>query len=268
MEYIVEDFAETMAEEQPLKISVITVCFNSDSTIRDTIASVACQTYGNVEHIVVDGGSADRTMEVVCNAQSVSILVSEPDRGIYDAMNKGIAMASGDVIGFLNADDIYAGSDVLEQVAKAFEDTEMDACYGDLIYVDPQDTGRAIRYWQSSPYVEGCFQRGWMPPHPTFFARRSVYEQCGNFDLTYTLAADVELMMRLLAGHRICTRYLSRVMIRMRLGGVTNKNLPNIYRQNCEVMQALAKNGMRTGWLRFIVRKLLARSVQFIRRPK
>lgn len=256
-----------MAEKQ-LRISIITVCFNSELTIQDTIDSVASQTYGCVEHIVVDGGSKDSTMKIVRAAQSVSVSVSERDQGIYDAMNKGIAMATGDVIGFLNADDMYAGPDVLEQIAKAFEDPDMDACYGDLVYVDPRDTGRIIRYWQSSPYVDGCFEKGWMPPHPTFFARRSVYERFGSFDCTHKLAADVELMMRLLAGHQISARHLSRVMVRMRIGGVTNKSLPNIFRQNREVMQALAANGMRTGWLQFTIRKLLARSMQFFRRPK
>lgn len=215
----------------------------------------------------MDGGSADRTMEIVRAAKSVSVSLSEPDQGIYDAMNKGIRMATGDVIGFLNADDMYAMPTVLERVAKAFEDAQVDACYGDLVYVDSQDTAKIRRYWQSSSYVKGSFERGWMPPHPTFFARRSVYERFGSFDLSYKLAADVELMMRLLARHHIRARYLSGVMVRMRLGGVTNKNLANVYSQNCEVMRALAAHGMRTGWLEFLVKKILARAIQFFKRP-
>lgn len=259
--------AQTLHEGPQLKISVITVCFNSASTIQDTIDSVAKQTHGDIEHIVVDGGSTDRTMEIVRSSGSVSVLISEPDHGIYDAMNKGINMASGDVIGFLNADDFYAEPDVLEQVVKAFANLRVEACYGELVYVDSEDTARIIRYWQSSPFAEGCFERGWMPPHPTFFVRRSVYEQFGGFDLSYRLAADVELMMRLLAGKRIRAVYLPQVMVRMRLGGVTNKSLGNIYRQNCEVIRALTAHGMRASWLRLAGGKLLTRGMQFLRRP-
>ncbi|CAB3880994.1 PGL/p-HBAD biosynthesis glycosyltransferase [Achromobacter dolens] len=164
-----------------MKISIITVVFNGATTIGDTLDSVNDQTYPDVEHVVIDGGSRDNTLDIVkARGRRVGKLVSERDRGIYDAMNKGLKFATGDVIGFLNADDFYVDPAVLEDVAKVFADERVQACYGDLLYVSQEQQDKIVRYWKSSDFVSGAFGRGWVPPHPTFFVRREVYEKLGG----------------------------------------------------------------------------------------
>jgi len=181
-----------------MKISIITVCYNSAETITDTITSVASQQYNDKEHIIVDGASRDSTMDIVKSADSISRYISEPDKGIYDGMNKGLRLATGDVIGLLNADDFYADDTVLSQVANVFKDPNMKACFANLVYVDQHDTSRVVRYWKSRPYQQGLFKSGWMPAHPTFFVKKEVYAQYGLFDLSYKIAADFELLFRLI----------------------------------------------------------------------
>ena len=209
-----------------MKISVITVTYNCAQVVIDCLASVSGQSYSDVEHIVVDGESFDGTMDVLeVHGSQLALLVSEPDAGIYDAMNKGIAFASGDIVGFLNADDFYVNDSVLETVAKLFaDDPTLEACYADLMYVDQFDKTRIVRYWKSSPFLSGSFARGWCPPHPTFFVRRSVYERFGGFDLGYRIAADVELMMRFLEVNKLRVKYVPDAWVKMRMGGTTNKN--------------------------------------------
>lgn len=203
-----------------MKISIITVAFNAAPTIADALISVATQTHPEIEHIVVDGASKDGTQAVVArNSSRVTKFVSEPDHGIYDAMNKGIGLATGEVVGFINADDFYADDTVLTRVAAAFSDPAVDACFADLLYVDQHDSRRIVRYWKSCAYRPGMFERGWVPPHPTFFARRSVYEKLGGFNLDFPLAADMELMLRFLAVHKIRSVYLPETLIKMRMGG-------------------------------------------------
>ncbi len=252
-----------------MRISVITVSYNSDTTIGETVASVAAQSHADVEYLVIDGASTDRTLDVLQVYRSqLAVLVTEPDTGIYDAMNKGIAHASGDVVGFLNADDFYAHDRVLECVAKCFTDDPMlEACYADLMYADQFDTSRTVRYWQSNPFAPGSFSRGWCPPHPTFFVRRSVYEFFGGFDLSYRIAADVELMMRFLEVHGLRVRYVPDVWVKMRMGGTTNKNLRNVWVQNQEVLRALKSYGLFANPVRFFAYKLWSRGLQFMRRP-
>ena len=183
-------------------------------------------------------------------------------------MNKGIAHASGDIVGFLNADDFYAHDGVLNAVAQCFaEDPVLDACYSDLIYVDQLDTSRTVRYWQTNPFEAGSFSRGWCPPHPTFFVRRSVYERLGGFDLSYGIAADVELMMRFLEVHKLRVKYVPDVWVKMRMGGTTNKNWRNVWNQNQEVLRALKSHGLSANPLRFFTHKLWSRGLQFVRRP-
>lgn len=250
-----------------LKISIITVCYNYANTIRDTINSVARQTYINKEHIIVDGASKDATMEIVRTSLSVSRYISEPDNGIYDAMNKGIKLASGDVIGTLNADDFYIDNTVLSDVAKVFEDEAVDACFADLLYVDQNNTGRVVRYWKSQQYKLGLFKKGWMPAHPTFFVRKHVYEKLGAFDLNYKIAADFELLFRLIEKNKINTVYLPRVIIKMRLGGATNKTLKNIITQNKVIVRILRDYYKDFSLLRILVHKTRNRAFQFIFRP-
>jgi glycosyltransferase involved in cell wall biosynthesis len=251
-----------------MKISVITVCYESAETIGQTLRSVRNQTYDNIEHIIVDGGSMDATLEVVAAAGSgVAKLISEKDKGIYDAMNKGIAWATGDIIGFINADDFYPSPDVLSTVAAAFESSSADSCFGDLCYVQQSDVSRIVRYWKSCMFKPGMFEKGWCPPHPTFFVRRAVYQRLGGFNLDYKIAADVELMARFLAAGHISSYYIPQVLVHMRLGGTTNRNLRNIIKQNLEIRRGLLAQGLRFSWVEFVWNKLLSRTSQFVQRP-
>lgn len=252
-----------------MKISIITPTYNCASVVADCLASVAGQTHDGVEHLVIDGASTDCTLALLeAQREQISVLVSEPDGGIYDAMNKGIKLAKGEIIGFLNSDDFYASDDVLRGVAEVFEEDHLlDACYADLIYTDQMDTSRIERYWQSSEFVFGAFSQGWCPPHPTFFVRRSVYERFGPFNLEYRIASDVELMMRFLEVRKIRIRYVPEVWVKMRTGGTSNKNLKNVWVQNQEVLRALRSYGLPANPLGFLGHKLLSRGKQFFKRP-
>lgn len=241
-----------------MKISVITVCFNAAATIRDTLNSVAIQTHDDVEHIVIDGNSTDGTVELVKTyGKRVARLISEPDRGIYDAMNKGIRLASGDLIGFLNADDVFADADALARVAVTFHVPEIGACYGDLLYVK-RDGSTPVRYWKSNSFRPGSFGRGWSPAHPTFYLRRSVIV-LGLFDISYCLAADVEFMMRYLEKGGIKTSYIPEIQVWMRIGGKTNRSMKNIFLQNKEILRALDVNGIPYNIVLFIINKFINR---------
>jgi glycosyltransferase involved in cell wall biosynthesis len=250
-----------------LKISVITVCFNSAGTIKDTIESISQQDYPKVEHIVVDGGSTDGTIDILRGSRWVSSWISEPDFGIYDAMNKGLRLATGDVVGFLNADDVYATPTALSQIAQAFSNPEVDACYGDLVYVTQDDISRVVRYWKSGEYTKGNFSKGWMPPHPTFYARHEVYERFGGFDLNFKIAADVEFLMHVIEAGGIRLKYIPKLLVRMRLGGVTNRSLSNILKQNLEVARAAKKNNIPFFMIKYALCKSANRLTQFVRKP-
>ncbi|MEX1200846.1 MAG: glycosyltransferase family 2 protein [Methylophaga sp.] len=255
-------------KEIPPKISILTVCYNSAKTIIDTFTSVREQNYGNIEYIVVDGGSTDGTLKLIENSDAVTKYVSEPDEGIYDAMNKGISMATGDVIGLLNADDFFDADDVLSEIARIFQNQTVDACYADLVYVQQQNTKKIVRYWQPGAFRPGAFKRGWMPPHPTFFCRKSVYQQYGDFDLRYKIAADVELLFRFLEQSEVNAVYLPRIITRMRLGGTTNQSVSNMKAQNREVLAFLDAHYGRVSRFVFFMGKFVDRTIQFIRRPK
>ena len=249
-----------------MKFSIITVSFNSADTIEDTMHSVAEQNYSEVEYLAIDGGSKDETTEILENASGqINVLISEPDNGIYHAMNKGIGLATGDVIGILNSDDIYADSSVLNDVSKLFENPETQAVYGDLSYVERENTEKIKRKWVSGRYQPGDFKKGWMPPHPTFFVRRSVYEQYGLFNLDFTTSADYELMLRFIHKHGIKIDYLPRVVIKMRMGGQSNVSLINRIKANKEDRKAWEVNGLKPGKLTFI-RKPLSKIGQFLKR--
>lgn len=226
-------------------ISIITVCLNAEATIADCLASIASQTC-RAEHVLIDGGSVDRTVDII-RAQSGpdAKVISEPDHGIYDAMNKGIQLATGDIVGILNADDFYAGPDILEKVSLAFVDPRIEACYGDLVYVDGRKTEKVRRYWRSGQYDPGRFYWGWMPPHPTFFVRRSLYEQHGGFKLNLGSAADYEIMLRFLLRHGMRTAYIPEVLVKMRTGGVSNASLQNRLKANSMDRQAWRVNGLQ-----------------------
>lgn len=251
-----------------MKISIITVVLNNVNTIVDTINSVLCQKYKNIEYIIIDGGSTDGTLSLLKSRRhQLSALVSEPDRGIYDAMNKGLKLANGDIIGFLNADDFYCNSEVISKVAREFElDSFLEANYADLIYVDKINTSKSIRYFKSSEFKQGLFLKGWCPPHPTFFVRKSVYERFGNFNLKYNLASDVDLMMRFLEKYKIKSLYKPETWVKMRMGGVSNKNLKNIWLQNMEILNSIYNNGLTVNPIIFFFYKIISRLNQYIRR--
>lgn len=247
-----------------MKISVITVSYNSAATIRDTLDSVARQSHPEVEHLVIDGVSRDPTCELVRAHPNPAIrLISEPDQGIYDAMNKGLSSATGEVIGFLNSDDMFADEGALARIAGAFEDPGVDVCFGDLVYVT-HDNRRVVRYWKSRSFRSGDFARGWCPAHPTFYIRRSALERAGMFDLSFRLAADSEFMMRYLEVARTRSVYVPQVQVRMRLGGATNASWANVAKQNQEIFAALRKNHIPFSPLIFMLRKLTNRLVQFV----
>lgn len=252
------------------KISLITVSYNSGQTIEDTIRSVAAQTYLNVEYLVIDGLSTDTTLSILDRySKVITKVVSEKDNGIYDAMNKGIVLATGDIIGLINSDDVLADERVLERIAQTFSDNpDIDACYGDLCYVKSDDVDKVVRYWRSSPHKEGRIKKGWMPPHPTLYVRRAIYEACGCFDLGYKIAADFELMLRFFEINRIRTRHIPQVLVKMRLGGTTNRNFRNIALQNLEIRRALSAHGIASSLTGFVSYKLFTRLLQFIRRPE
>jgi glycosyltransferase involved in cell wall biosynthesis len=250
------------------RLTVITVCFNAAATIQDTLDSVAGQSWPDREHVVVDGGSTDGTREILeRNRDRLAVLVSEPDRGLYDAMNKGLHLARGDYAGFLNADDVFADRDALASIAQALAPGDVDACHGDLVYVDARDTARVVRWWKSREFEPGLVARGWMPAHPTFYCRRELLLAEGGFDIRYRLQADYELMLRLFERRRIRSRYLPRLLVRMRTGGQTNRSIGNVVRGNLEAWRAWRELGF--GWSPwFMVRKVASRLPQFLGRPR
>ena len=248
---------------QLMKFSIVTVVRNGAHTIRDAIDAVRTQQFPSVEHVIIDGASTDGTLEVIDRYRhQLGKVVSEPDKGIYDGMNKGLELATGDVIGFLNADDVYADDQVLRDVSVYFQEPSVDAVYGDLVYVSASDLGRVVRYWRSGEFQPGRFKSGWMPAHPTLFVRREVYRRFGGFDLSFRLQSDFDLTMRLLEVHRIKAVYLPRILVRMRLGGATNRSILNVIKGNIEAYRACKKNGVEVS-PSFILRKILSRVPQF-----
>lgn len=229
-----------------MKISLITCAYNSAETLVDTIDSVRQQSISNLEYIIVDGDSKDYTKDVIReNEDVISKWISEPDKGIYDAMNKGIALATGDVIGFLHSDDLFYDAQVLASVQEAFESGSFDAVYGDLLYVDKEDTSKVIRNWKSQAYEDKLFYKGWMPAHPTFYLKASAYKEHGNYDTSFRISADYELMMRMLLKHKVPSFYIEKTLIRMRVGGESNASLSNRWKANQEDARAWRINGLK-----------------------
>jgi len=218
-----------------VKISLITATYNAADTVADSLRSAAMQTYRNVEHIVVDGASTDGTQKIVEeNGERLTTFVSEPDRGLYDALNRGIALATGDVIGFLHADDLFAHHKVLSRIARVFQNATVDVSYGDLEYVRRTEPSRVVRRWIAGTFTPGRLVYGWMPPHPTFYVRRHMYERFGSFDLSYKISADYDQMLRLLHQQETVVRYIPEILIQMRLGGASNHSLRSILLKSSE----------------------------------
>lgn len=249
-------------------ISVVTVAYNSASTIGDTLDSVSSQTYQEVQHVVIDGCSKDETLNIVkARGKRVATLVSEKDKGIYDAMNKGLRHSTGDIIGFLNSDDVFADQNALDRIASAFQDPGVDLVYGDLVFVAQTNLARSVRLWTSRRYEAGLCSRGWMPPHPTFYVRRSVYEKFGDYDLDFPAAADFEMALRLFDCAKLSSVYIPCVQVRMRMGGQSTRSIKNILSGSREVSRACKKHGLPGGVL-FAISRLLVKVPQFFQRPK
>lgn len=240
-----------------LKVTIITVVLDNMAFIEDAINSVVNQTHDNLQYIIIDGGSNDGSLDVIKSfGNKISIVVSEPDEGIYDAMNKGLALANGDVIGFLNADDFYAHQQVLQHVANRFETTNCDVLYADLDYVSRADKNKIVRKWRSGSFNKNRFLTGWMPPHPTFFARKEVYQQFGGFNKKLNMAADYELMLRFCYFNDLNVAYLPEVIIKMRLGGQSNRSFKNRIKANIQDRNAWVMNGVKPKWYTLLLKPL------------
>lgn len=237
-------------------MSIITVSLNSAKTIESTLASVQKQSFTNIEHIIIDGNSKDETAEIVKKFHYPIKFISEPDNGIYDAMNKGIAVATGDIIAVLNSDDFYNSSFVLEKVVNIFKDKDIACLYGDLDYVERFNTTKIVRRWKSGKINDWKFILGWMPPHPTLFVKKIVYEKYGVFNIMLKYAADYEIMLRFLYKHKVSAYYLPEVLVRMRTGGVTNSNWQLILTSLSEVKKAWLINDLRYFFLTSILKPL------------
>lgn len=247
-----------------LKISVITAVCNNRDTIAEALDSVLAQSHADVELIVIDGGSTDGTLEVLRSyGDRISMLVSEPDQGMYDALNKGIRLATGEVAGFLHSDDVFADADSLAHIADGFFSEEVDAVYGNLVYVRRDNPQQVVRHWKAGMFTLHRLRRGWMPPHPAFYVRRAVYERLGGFDTSYRIAADYDCMLRFLSSG-IKTVYVPQVLVRMRLGGASNRSLGNMLRKSREDYRALKSS--RVGGLGALLWKNFSKLPQFFRR--
>lgn len=232
-------------ETVPIKVSVVTATWNCEETIGDCLTSISSQTYPNIEHIVIDGGSTDGTLSILnAHRSKIDVLVSEKDKGIYDALNKGVARATGDVVGFLHADDVYDSPDVLSRVVAAFSDRSVCAVYGDLLYVKKSDVGKVVRYWKSSPFSMSALKWGWMPPHPTLYVRREWYARIDGFDTSYRISADYFSILRFFSTPGFKSVYLPFVFVKMRLGGESNKSIKNLLRKSREDLSALRRSGV------------------------
>jgi glycosyltransferase len=251
--------------EITLKVSIITAVFNREETVGQALASVAAQEYQDVEHIVIDGASTDSTLsEVRKFVRPGMVIISEPDNGIYDALNKGIMAATGDVVGVVHSDDYFASPSVLESVAQKFSDTGADAVYGDLDYVSARDTERIVRHWQAGYYSRRKLARGWMPPHPTLFVRREVIDRLGGYDTNYRISADYEAILRWFGSGGITPAYIPEVLVKMRVGGESNRSLERILRKTHEDYLALRSSGI--GGIGALAWKNLSKLPQFIKK--
>jgi len=227
---------------------------------------VLSQTHKDIEHIIMDGASTDGTIDIIKSYRyEITKFISEPDNGLYDAMNKGILLATGDVIGLLNSDDFYKDEFVIEKIAKEFAMTKVDCVYGDLQYVSASDVNKIVRYWRSKPYKNGLFQNGWHPAHPTFFVKKEIYQKYGLFNLNFKIAADYELMLRFLEKYKINSSYIPQVLVQMRLGGKSNSSIKNIIKANIESYKAWRINGLSINPFMFIM-KPLSKILQFVKK--
>ncbi len=230
-----------------MKISIITVCYNSAATIAHTLESVSDQDYPHIEHILVDGGSKDETVAIIKSFPHVQNWVSEKDKGLYDAINKGIKMANGDIVGILNSDDFFPNKSIISRIAQSFnENCNIDAVYGDIAFVNPANLEKVVRLYSSKKFSPNRFGYGYMPAHPSFYAKKECYNAIGLYKLDYKIAADYELLMRFIYKNKISCTYIPEVLVYMRTGGVSNKNILSRYTLNKEIVKACKENGVST----------------------
>jgi glycosyltransferase len=252
-----------------MNISIITATYNSAETIQETIESVLSQNDCDIEYVVVDGQSNDGTLDIIKKNESRfngrMQWISEPDKGIYDALNKGIRLVTGDIIGFLHSDDVFASPSVINTIQEVFEKTNADVVYGDLIYVDQKNPEKVLRYWRSQPFSSSLLLRGWMPAHPTVFMKKEIYEQHGGFDLSFSISADYDFLLRVFQDNSLRSVYLPQVITKMRVGGTSNKTIRNIVIKSKEDYWALRKNGFsHAGWI--LAMKNISKLTQFLKR--
>ena len=241
---------------EPLIVSIVTIVYNNSTYVEDAIQSVLSQSYPFIEYIVIDGGSTDGTVEIIKKyRERISIFLSEKDKGVYDALNKGVRIASGNVIGFLHSDDVFADKNVVKKIAESLSNSNVDGVYSDLDYVQKNNINSIVRHWKSSTFSLNKLNSGWMPPHPTLYLHRSLYEQIGLFDLRYPITADYDLILRLFSAPNINFKYIPEVFVKMRVGGQSNNSIPNIirkFRQNRDILNSHGFNGNITTILKFM----------------
>ncbi len=248
-------------------VSIVTVVRNGEATIAECMTSVLSQTTQPSEYIIIDGNSNDRTLEIIEKHRRPTVkVISEPDNGIYDAMNKGIRLATGDVVGILNSDDFYAGQRVIEKVTALFRESGAGVLFADLVYVRPENLEKVVRYYSGAGFTPDMFAWGSMPPHPTFFIRRELYKRYGLFRTDYRIAADYELTARFLARYKVRYVYLPEVIVRMRTGGISTRNLKSNWILNREILRACAENGISTNIMK-IYAKYFRKVMQLFVRP-
>jgi len=247
-----------------MKVSIITATFNSEASIASALKSISSQTYLNLELIIVDGASKDNTLAVIKEKYSRPVeFISEKDKGIYDALNKGVKMATGDVIGFVHSDDLLASSEIIADIAEIFKKENVDGVYGDLQYVQKGDISKTVRYWKSEDFTPSLLRKGWMPAHPTLFLKKEVYEKHGLFNLDYKIAADYDLMLRIFSDPELNFKYLPKVFTKMRVGGASNRSLKNIKLKSQEDLKALRSNGIKNP-LKVLAYKNFSKLGQFV----
>lgn len=250
---------------RPIAISIITAVYNRAKTLSTALDSIAQQQYQPLQHVVIDGASTDGTLNILEQRRGeLSVLVSEPDHGVYDALNKGLALANGEVIGFLHSDDLFAHTRVLSRVAAAFEETSVEAVYGDLQYVAAENTEQIVRHWGAGNYSRNKLDWGWMPPHPTLFMRRHVYEKFGGFDPSFRIAADYDHILRCLGRGGVRAVYIPEVLVKMRVGGISNRSIRHMLRKSSEDLRAMRNNHI--GGIGALAWKNLSKIPQFVTR--
>ena len=249
-----------------MKISIITVVWNNKATIKDAIDSVLSQTHKDIEYIIIDGASSDGTIEIVKSyGDKITKFVSEPDKGLYDAMNKGISLCSGDVVGILNSDDFYIDEFVISKVVKEFEDKKCDSVYADLVFVKPENLDKTVRYYDSSHFTPSKFAYGWMPAHPTFFVKKETYDKYGVFRTDLKIGSDFDILARFLYTEKISYSYMKEVLVKMRTGGVSTGGLKATWQIAKEQLQVCEDNGIDTNIFK-IMSKYPKKLLEFIKR--